>query len=294
MSAKMFRGVGVALVTPFHTDGSIDFESLKKLVQFVSNNGVNYLVALGTTGETPTMSTAEKISVLECITETNAGKLPLVCGIGGSNTSEVIENIKSFPLATVDAILSVSPYYNKPSQEGIFQHFKAISDASPLPIILYNVPGRTGSNMLPATVLRIASACPNVIAIKEASGNIAQNMEIINNKPKNFMVLSGDDDIVLSQIAVGVEGVISVAANAFPKIFSTMVQHALNNDAAAARPLHYSLLPGIGLLFAEGNPVGVKCALSKLGICENNFRLPIVKASADLDKKMGDFISGLK
>ncbi len=290
MSAKMFRGVGVALVTPFHTDGSIDFNSLKKLVEFVTANGVDYLVALGTTGETPTMSTTEKIEVLQCVIDANAGKLPLVCGIGGSNTAEVIDNIKKFPLSRVDAILSVSPYYNKPSQEGIYQHFKAISQASLLPIILYNVPGRTGSNMLPSTVLRIATDCTNVIAIKEASGNIAQNMEIINNKSENFMLLSGDDDIVLPQVAVGAAGVISVAANCFPKMFSTMVHHALNNDVAAARPLHYAMLKGIGLLFAEGNPVGVKCALSKIGICENNFRLPVVPASKSLEDQITDFM----
>jgi 4-hydroxy-tetrahydrodipicolinate synthase len=293
MSAKMFRGVGVALVTPFQIDGTIDYPALEKLVHFVTDNGVDYLVALGTTGETPTMSTAEKVAVLQCVVKTNAGKLPVVCGIGGSNTAEVIQHIKAFPLAGVDAILSVSPYYNKPSQEGIFQHFLAISNASPLPIILYNVPGRTGTNMLPATVLIIAAACTNVIGIKEASGNIAQNMEIVNNKPDGFLVLSGDDDLVLAQMAVGLDGVISVAANCFPKDFSTMTHLAMDNNVQEAKPLHYKLLDGISMLFAEGNPVGVKCALSKIGICENILRLPIVRASEALDAEIAVFMRTL-
>jgi 4-hydroxy-tetrahydrodipicolinate synthase len=293
MSITKFKGTGVALVTPFHLDGTIDFNSLEKLIKHVMANGVNYLVALGTTGETPTMTKEEKIAVLEFVKKINAGKLPLVCGIGGSNTSEIIENIKSFPLDGVDAILSVSPYYNKPSQEGIFQHFNSINNASKLPIILYNVPGRTGSNMLPATVLRIATACKNVIGIKEASGNIAQNMEIVNNKPADFLVLSGDDDLVLAQMAVGLDGVISVAANCFPKDFCRMVQLAMQNNVEEARPLHYKLLNGISLLFAEGNPVGVKCALNKIGICENNFRLPIVKATKELDEKIALFMKSI-
>jgi 4-hydroxy-tetrahydrodipicolinate synthase len=293
MYASNFNGVGVALVTPFNADGSIDYASLEKLIQYVTTNGVDYLVALGTTGETPTMSTYEKIEVLEFIVKINAGKLPIVCGMGGSNTQEVLDAIKKYPLQHVQALLSVSPYYNKPSQEGIYQHFKAISSASALPIILYNVPGRTGSNMLPTTVVRIATECKNVIAIKEASGNIVQKMELMRIKPTAFSVLSGDDDLILPEIAMGLQGVISVAANCFTKDFCNMVHAALQNNFETARTLNYKLLDGINLLFAEGNPVGVKCVLHQLQIVPNNFRLPIVPASAILQEKISEFLKTL-
>ncbi len=290
MYAKLFSGAGVALVTPFTIDGAVDYPALEKLIHYVTDNGVDFLVALGTTAETPTLSTTEKQSILEFVIKVNNGKLPVVAGIGGSNTAEVIANLQAYNLQQVQAILSVTPYYNKPNQEGIYQHFKAISQASPVPIILYNVPGRTGVNMLPETVIRIAKDCPNVVAVKEASGNIAQNMALVNDKPDGFVVLSGDDDLVLPQMAVGLKGVISVAANCWPKEFSTMTHLALNNEMPAAREMHYKLLKGINLLFTEGNPVGVKAVLSKMGICENNFRLPIVPASKTLSDAIDKFL----
>ena len=285
-----FAGTGVALVTPFNNDSSIDFNSLEKLVNHVIEGGVNFLVALGSTGETPTLSREEQQQVLSFIVEKSNGRVPVVCGIAGNNTAEVVNNVKTYGLTGVTGILSASPHYNKPSQEGIYQHFKAIASATDKPIILYNVPGRTSSNMLPATVLRLANDFKNIVAIKEASGNIAQCMDLVKDKPAHFAILSGDDDLILPQASIGMEGVISVAANSFPKDFTTMVNHALAGDFAAARKLHYKLIDGIRLLFAEGNPTGVKCALDELGVCSAFVRLPLVPATDDLRKKIKAYL----
>lgn len=286
-----FAGTGVALVTPFNNDSSIDFDSLEKLVNHVIEGGVNFLVALGSTGETPTLSTEEQQKVLSFIVEKCNGRVPVVCGIAGNNTAAVVENVKNYDLAGVAGILSASPHYNKPSQEGIYQHFKAIATATDKPIILYNVPGRTGSNMNPATVLRLANDFKNIVAIKEASGDLGQCMELVKGKPEHFAVLSGDDDLFVAQAAIGMQGVISVAANSFTKLFTTMVGNALKGDFAATREGHYKLIDGIRLLFAEGNPTGVKCALEIMDICPANVRMPLMPASADLNGKMKDYIS---
>jgi len=289
--AHQFRGTGVALVTPFHTDGSIDFPALEKLVNHVIDNGVNYLVALGTTAETPTLTADEKLQVLNFITEKCNGRVQVVCGIGGNNTAEVIHQLNTYPLEKVDGILTVVPYYNKPTQEGLYQHFKAIAQATDKNLILYNVPGRTVTNMLPATTLRLAGEFKNIVAIKEASGNIAQCMELVQGKPDHFAILSGDDDLVLPQIAIGMEGVISVAANCYTKDFTGMVNTALNGHFDESRKLHYKLLEGIRLLFADGNPAGVKYVLSKMGICQNSLRLPLVPATEGTMAKTNYYLS---
>lgn len=289
--SHQFAGTGVALVTPFNSDSSIDFNSLEKLVNHVIEGGVNFLVALGSTGETPTLSREEQQQVLTFIVEKCNGRVPVVCGIAGNNTAEVVNNVKTYDLAGVAGILSASPHYNKPSQEGIYQHFKAIATATDKPIILYNVPGRTGSNMAPATVLRLANEFKNIVAIKEASGNLGQCMELVQDKPAHFAILSGDDDLFICQAAIGMEGVISVAANSFPKDFTTMVNHLLAGDFAAGRVLHYKLIDGIRLLFAEGNPTGVKCTLEELGVCPANVRLPLVSATGDIRQKINAYLS---
>ena len=287
-----FQGTGVALVTPFFEDRSIDFPSLEKLINHVIEGGVNYLVALGTTAETPTLSAKEKKEVLAFVIEKAAGRVPVVTGIGGNNTAEVLAQLKEYDLSQVAGILSVVPYYNKPTQEGLYQHFKAIATATEKDIILYNVPGRTGSNMLPATSLRIAREFKNIVAIKEASGNMSACMELYQGAPAHFAVLSGDDDLVLPQIVLGMKGVISVAANCFTRDFTNMVNAALNNDFVTARQLHYKLLQGIGLLFAEGNPGGIKAVLTELNICSNNLRLPLVPVSASLHQKIEEYLKG--
>jgi len=293
MSVKKFKGTGVALVTPFNSDGTVDFDSLEKLVKHVSDNGVDFLVALGTTAETPTLSFVERCSVLEHISDVNKKKLPLVVGLGGNNTQAILDELDEYPLELVDAILCVSPYYNKPSQEGIFQHFLAIGEATPVPIIIYNVPGRTGSNTAPETILRLTQANENFIAVKEAAGNMAQSMQLVKMLPNSFSILSGDDDLVLSQIAAGFDGVISVAANCWTKDFSDMVNLSLENKFDEARTLHYKLLDGISLLFKDGNPPGVKAVLRKMGICKNKFRLPVVPVSESTEDQLLDFIEQL-
>jgi 4-hydroxy-tetrahydrodipicolinate synthase len=293
MSVSNFRGTGVALVTPFLQSGAIDFASLGKLIDHVISNGVNYIVSLGTTGETPTLTAAERLDVLNYTLTHVDGRVPVVGGIGGNNTAEVLETFEKYPMDKLAGVLSVVPYYNKPSQEGIYQHYKAIATVSSKPIILYNVPGRTGINMLPATTLRLANEFSNIVAIKEACGNIPQSMELVANKPEHFTIVSGDDDLTLSQIACGFDGVISVAANCYTKDFTSMVNAALAGDFVTARSLHYKLLNGIGLLFAEGNPAGVKCVLSEMHICENTFRLPVVPVSEGLHSKIKDFMNTL-
>ncbi len=284
-----FSGTGVALVTPFRQDGSLDISALRALVDRVIDGGVNYLVALGTTGETPTLSEAEKHTALRTVVDAAAGRVPVVCGAGGNSTAEVIRWIADADLSGVAGLLSVAPYYNKPGQEGIYQHFSAIAKSTSLPIILYNVPGRTVTNILPQTSLRLAREFSHIVAIKEASGSLPQCMELVAGAPDGFAVLSGDDDLVLAQIAVGMQGVISVAANCFTKDFTGMVNAALAGDFTAARALHYKLLPGTGLLFAEGNPTGVKAVLHGQGVCENVLRLPLVPASESLVEKLLPF-----
>lgn len=290
---NQFRGTGVALVTPFNTDGSVDYAALEKLVNHVITGGVNYLVALGTTSEAPTMSATERKQVLAFIVEKCNKRVPVVCGIGGNNTAEVIAQLSEYDLTNVDGILSVVPYYNKPTQEGLYQHFKAIAQATAKSIILYNVPGRTVTNMLPATTLRLANEFKNIVAVKEASGNMGQCMELVQGKPAHFAVLSGDDDLVLPQIAIGMEGVISVAANSFTSDFTTMVNDALAGNYTNAQKLHYKLLEGIRLLFVEGNPAGVKCVLNHLGICNDILRLPLVNVSNDTNQKIQHYLKNL-
>lgn len=273
-------GVGTALVTPFKKDFSIDFDGLKKLVEYQIDNGVNFLVVQGTTGESPTLSWDEKMEVLRTVQNVNQGRLKIVFGVGGNNTSNVVAKIKQLP-SGVDGILSVSPYYNKPLQAGIVAHFKAVAESTNLPIILYNVPGRTSSNMSPETTLELAKI-DNIVAVKEASGNMGQIMEIVRRKPAGFSVLSGDDPIVVPLMSVGVEGVISVVSNAFPKKFSAMVKSAQMNEFPTAKGLHYELLNVTNLFFEEGNPGGVKASLCAQGLMDETIRLPLVEISEDL------------
>lgn len=281
---NLFKGAGVALVTPFNADMSIDFPALRKLVREQIAGGTNYLVVQGTTGESPTLNSDEKKQVLETVLEENNGALPIVYGVGGNNTMAVAEAFKHIPKG-VDGILSVAPYYNKPTQNGYLAHYKALASATDLPIILYNVPGRTGSNVLAETTLELAEI-KNIVAMKEASGNMEQIMEIIRCRPEGFLVLSGDDAITLPLIASGADGVISVVANSFPAHFSQMVSSALNGDFETARKIHYDLLPVTKLLFAEGNPGGVKIALEELGWMKPHMRLPLVQVSEGLKAKI--------
>lgn len=281
----MFAGTGVALVTPFTRENAVDFAALGAIIDTVIEGGVDYLVALGTTAETPTLTKAEKKQVLEFILDHNRERVPVVVGIGDYNTQGLLDALHEYPMDRIQGVLSVVPYYNKPSQEGIYQHFRTLARATDKPIILYNVPGRTVTNILPETVLRLAREFPHIIAIKEASGNLPQCMELVAGAPAHFSVLSGDDNLVLAQVAIGMKGVISVAANSYPKEFCTMVRHALNHEMEEARRLHYQLLDRINLLFAEGNPAGVKYALHLQGLCDNVLRLPLVPASDSLQQK---------
>jgi 4-hydroxy-tetrahydrodipicolinate synthase len=276
-----FKKTGTALVTPFHADGSIDFAGLKKLVRLNIDGGVNFLVVQGTTGESPTLSQDEKTLVLHAVAEENNGQLPIVYGLGGNNTLEVAKKLKEVDNAIVSGILSVSPYYNKPIQKGIVAHYKMLADFTDLPIILYNVPGRTGSNVLAETTLELAEI-DNIVAMKEASGNMEQIMEIVQHKPTGFDVLSGDDALTVPMISVGAAGVISVVSNALPEKFCAMVEHALQGDFKSASALHYELFQITKLFFAEGNPGGVKEALKYRGVCENYMRLPLVNVSEGL------------
>ncbi|TBR19665.1 MAG: 4-hydroxy-tetrahydrodipicolinate synthase [Chitinophagaceae bacterium] len=270
-----FRGTGVAIITPFYQDGKIDWQSFENIINHIINGKCDYLVVLGTTGESATIHGNEKQEIFSFVKKVNSNRLALVAGIGGNDTQEVVTALQSFDLTGYDAILSVSPYYNKPNQEGIFQHYKFIDAASPLPIIMYNVPGRTGQNMTAATQLRIATECKNIFATKEASGNFDQIMQLIKSKPKDFMVISGDDGITLPMIACGADGVISVVANAYPKDFSEMVRQCLNGDFENAKTLHYKYTDIINSMFEEGSPSGVKAYLSEMGLCKNYFRMPV-------------------
>ncbi|MCM1504391.1 MAG: 4-hydroxy-tetrahydrodipicolinate synthase [Muribaculum sp.] len=276
MSRICLKGMGVALITPFKHDKSIDFSALARLLEYQVKNGVDFLVVLGTTAETATLNAQEKDAVKRFVAERVAGRVPLVIGIGGNNTLALVEQLKSDDLSAYSAVLSVVPYYNKPSQEGIYQHYKALAEASPLPIILYNVPGRTGVNMSAETTLRLAREFDNIIGIKEASGNFSQIDDIIKNKPEDFMVISGDDGITYPLITLGAVGVISVVGNAFPREFSRMVRLALDGDYPRALTIHHRFTELFSLLFVDGNPAGVKCLLHAMGYIENELRLPLV------------------
>ncbi len=273
------KGTGVAIVTPFHKYGTIDFSSLGNILEHIINNGINYIVVLGTTGEAATLSKDEKNAVTNYVIDTVNKRVPIVVGIGGNNTQEVVNSIKSSNFEGIDAILSVAPYYNKPQQKGIYMHYKTIASVSPVPIILYNVPGRTSVNIAAVTTLKLANDIENIIGIKEASGNLSQCMEIIKNKPEDFLVISGDDLLTLPLLALGADGVISVVANAFPKEFSEMVQLGLNGDFKKALQIHYELTDIIKDLFSDGNPSGIKAALNILGLSKNHLRLPLVKVN---------------
>jgi len=288
---KELIGTGVALITPFKEDFSVDVEGLKNVVNFNIENGIDYLVILGTTAESATLSKEEKQLVINTIVEVNAERLPLVLGIGGNNTAAVVEEIKATDLSNFTAILSVSPYYNKPTQEGIYQHFTAISRASKTPIIVYNVPGRTASNIAPETVIRLASNFENIVAIKEAAGDIVQAMKLIAGCPKDFLVISGDDLLALSLCLAGGAGVISVIAQGYPSDFSKMIKLGLEGNSNDSFPIHYKHMNAIDLIFEEGNPTGIKALLSKQGFCENELRLPLVKATASLQNKINDLFT---
>ena len=283
MSLKtQLRGTGVALVTPFKKDLSVDFDALGKVIDAMIAGGVEYLITLGTTGETPTLEKQEKKDIVNYTCEKVAGRVPVVVGVGGNNTAELIKDLSYFPLEKATAVLSAAPYYNKPSQEGIFQHYKTVAEASPKPVILYNVPGRTGRNMSAATTIRLAHEVANIAGMKEASGDMVQCMEILRDVPQDFLVVSGDDALAMAQIACGMDGVISVAANAFPKQFSDMVRAALNSDMATAKKLNDPLLKAYDLMFAENNPSGVKAFMYEQGLIQNEVRLPVVPLSSRL------------
>ncbi len=283
-------GTGVALVTPFKKDFSVDIEALQRIVNFSIDGGVEYLVVMGTTAENATLTAEEKELVIKTVIDVNKGRLPLVLGVGGNNTMQIVEELKTRDFSAFEAILSVSPYYNKPTQEGIYQHFKAIAEASPVPVILYNVPGRTASNMLPATVVRLANDFKNVVAIKEAAGDMAQAMQIIKNAPKDFLVISGDDMLALPIVLAGGAGVISVIGQGFPKEFSEMIRLGLNKKAADAFKTHYFLSDSIDMIFEQGNPAGIKQIFQALGIADNTVRLPLVSVDDSLAARLNEFV----
>lgn len=283
-------GTGVALVTPFKKDFSVDTEALTRIVNYVIDGGVEYLVVLGTTAESATLNQEEKELVIQTIVAANNGRLPLVLGVGGNNTMKVVEELKTRDFSAFQAILSVSPYYNKPTQEGIYQHFKAVAEASPVPVLLYNVPGRTASNVLPATVIRLANDFKNIVGIKEAAGDIVQAMKLIQQKPKDFLVISGDDMVTLPMVLAGGAGVISVIGEGFPKEFSEMVRLGLQRKVDEAYQLHYLLADSIDMIFEQGNPAGIKVIFKALGLSEDTVRLPLVNVNEDLAKRINDFV----
>lgn len=289
MNSK-FLGTGVALVTPFNSDLSVDHNALTNIVNYNIENGTDYLVICGTTGESVTITKQEKKAVIATISKANNGRVPMVLGIGGNNTMAVIEEIKTTDLSEIDAILSVSPYYSKPTQEGVYQHFKAVSEASPIDIILYNVPGRTSKNVEPRTTLRLANDFKNIIAVKEAGNNVAQYLELIKNKPEDFLIISGDDDLALGITLSGGAGVISVIGQAFPKDFSNMIRLGLKGETKEAYKLHFKLMDVIGYIFEENNPAGIKAVFEALNLCQATVRLPLVPASNQLKEKIQDFV----
>jgi 4-hydroxy-tetrahydrodipicolinate synthase len=283
-------GTGVALVTPFKEDFSIDIEALRSIVNFSIDGGIEYLVILGTTAENATLTQEEKELVIKTVIDSNSGRLPLVLGVGGNDTMKIVEELKTRDFSPFVAILSVSPFYNKPTQEGIYQHFKMVAEASPIPVILYNVPGRTASNMLPATVLRLANNFENIVAIKEAAGDMVQAMQLIKNKPENFLVISGDDMIALPIVLAGGSGVISVIGQGFPKEFSEMIRLGLNRKVNEAFKIQYLMDECIDMIFEQGNPAGIKQVFQSLGIAENVVRLPLVKIDKSLRERINQFV----
>lgn len=291
---QSFIGTGVALVTPFKKDFSVDVEALTRIVNHVIDGGVDYLVVLGTTAETATLTSDEKELVIATVVKANEGRLPLVLGVGGNNTLQVVSELKTRDFSDFAAILSVSPYYNKPTQEGIYQHFKAIAIAAPVPVIVYNVPGRTASNMLPSTVIKLANDFKNIIGIKEAAGDLVQAMKIIQNKPEGFLVISGDDMITLPMVLAGGAGVISVIGEGFPKEFSEMVRLGLQQKVTEAFKLHYTLADSIDMIFEQGNPAGIKEVFKSLGLSENTVRLPLVNVNEDLVERLDQFTKKLR
>lgn len=294
MAHNILRGLGVALITPFTPDGEVDHKALVRLVEYQIQNGADFLCILATTGETPCLSKEEKVKIKDLVVETNRGRLPILMGCGGNNTAAVIEEIRTTDWSGISAILSVCPYYNKPSQEGLYRHFKAIANASPLPLVLYNVPGRTGVNLKPETTVRLANDCENIVAIKEASGNLEQVDEIIKNKPDGFDVISGDDALTFSMVASGAAGVISVIGNALPKEFSRMIRLEFKGEYEAARNIHHKFTELYKLLFVDGNPAGVKALLHEMGFIENVLRLPLVPTRITTVQKMGEILKTLK
>ena len=290
MDSRVFAGTGVALVTPFLANGEVDFNGLTQVVNYTLDNNVDFLVVMGTTGESVVLNKDERNEVVQHIININSGKKPLVLGIGGNNTQQVLDTMTSQDISGVDGILSVAPYYNKPTQKGLFRHFALIAEKSQLPVIIYNVPGRTGSNIGPETTLELAYKVPNIVATKEASGSMAQIMSILRDRPDDFLVLSGDDALTLPMISLGADGVISVIANALPGQMATMVRLARKGDFIEARKTHYQLLETIHLLFQEGNPAGIKAALEALHLCEKHVRLPLIEASSDLSEKIAKAI----
>lgn len=294
MARNIFRGLGIALVTPFTSDGQVDYKSLKRLVEYQIDNGADFLCILATTGETPCLTQDEKDKITQLVKDVNHGRLPILKGCGGNNTAAVIEELHTADWSGIDGILSVCPYYNKPSQEGLYQHFKAIAEASPLPVVLYNVPGRTGINLKPETTVRLATDCENIVAVKEASGSLEQVDEIIKNKPQRFDVLSGDDALTFSMVASGAAGVISVIGNALPKEFSRMIRLEFQGEYEPARKIHHMFTELYSLLFVDGNPAGVKALLHEMGFIENQLRLPLVPTKVSTLQKMAEILKSLR
>lgn len=284
------KGTGVALITPFKTDYSIDFDALARIIEYNIEGGTDYLVILGTTAENATLNAEEQQAVIQKAVEVNAGRLPLVLGAGGNNTAALTESLKKKDLSAFNAVLSVSPYYNRPSQAGIFAHYTQVAKASKLPVILYNVPGRTGSNVLPETVIKLAKSESNIIGVKEAMGDLTQMMRLIKDRPEGFLVLSGDDMIALPTVSVGGEGVISVLGQGLPEIFSNMIREGLKGDYVSAYEKHYKLMKATDLIFAEGNPAGIKALLAHKGLCEDVVRLPLMSATADLKQDIATYL----
>lgn len=294
MAYNILRGLGIALITPFTPDGEVDYKALVRLVEYQIDNGADFLCILATTGETPCLSKEEKVKIKNLVVEINKGRLPILMGCGGNNTKAVIEEIQATDWSGISGILSVCPYYNKPSQEGLYQHFKAIANASPLPMVLYNVPGRTGVNMTSETTVRLANDCENIVAVKEASGNLEQVDEIIKNKPDGFDVISGDDALTFSMVASGAAGVISVIGNALPKEFSRMIRLEFKGEYEAARNIHHKFTELYKLLFVDGNPAGVKALLHEMGFIDNVLRLPLVPTRITTVQKMSEILKTLK
>ena len=289
-----FFGTGVALVTPFDINGNVDYVAFARLLSNVVDGGVDYVLVMGTTGETPCLSAEERRKVIDFAKREIAGRVPIMVGMSGNNTSDLLDSIRNFDFSGIDGLLSASPFYNKPVQNGLYAHFAHVAEVSPVPVILYNIPGRTGVNISPETICRLARDFDNIIAVKEASGSVDQIMRVVENKPERFTVISGDDGLTLPLMAAGVKGVISVVANAFPRELSQMVKLALNGDFEHARKLHYKLLPTVRLMFAEGNPAGVKAYLSQMGVIQNVLRLPLVNVSDDLFARIAGDILRLK